>query len=193
VGPDQLSPPQPEHRAAARSGQSEPQRRITCRSCQTSMKRYATRSRKRLQISPLPLIPTLKGQVEWTSQARAASDVRAVDERARSAATAWQQWQRGAFARVRSTVRLTSRFGLVMCSAEHARTGANACPDSTSWGHWFEPSVAGIARVRRLDPQGRTAVRRTGAATLNGLCSSCQCRVPVTGTAGPVPLRGGRP
>jgi hypothetical protein len=40
------------------------------------------------------LIRTLKGQAEWTLQARAASDVRAVDESARPAATAWQQSQR---------------------------------------------------------------------------------------------------
>ena len=47
-----------------------------------------------------------------------------------------------AFARVRFGRSMPSGFRPTMRSERTQRTGANGRPESTSWGHWFEPSTA---------------------------------------------------
>jgi hypothetical protein len=89
------------------------------------------------------------GRPGGVAQRRSLSGGRALDTHRRRVGRrfwrAWQQWQRSAFARVRSSVRSLRDSAQPCAMSEPRRSAANIARQAG--GHWFEPSTAHLTKA----------------------------------------------
>jgi len=103
---------------------------------------------------------------------------------------AWQQWQRSAFVRVRSSVRLPTDSAQPCARGEQQRTDANAAPNRQAGGHWFEPSTAHRKALHKGFLLLREATRGGIAARIAGSWRATFSDAPPPTALARIPISG---